>query len=111
METEFSESRRGQVIERINQHLQALDYQTLLKLDELTEQVEADRQILAAEEMTRRRFLQGALIGGLVGTFEMVSSEMTPVITQDGFPFNSLAVLVSVAESLALPSASTMSTL
>ncbi len=67
METEFSESRRGQVIEHINQRLQDLDYQTLLKLDELTEQVEADREILAAEEMTRRRFLQGALVGGVAG--------------------------------------------
>jgi hypothetical protein len=67
METEFSESRRGRVIKRINQRLQALDYQTLLKLDELTEQVEADREILAAEEMTRRRFLQGALVGGVAG--------------------------------------------
>jgi hypothetical protein len=67
METEFSESRRGRVIERINQRLQALDYQTLLKLDKLTEQVEADREILAAEEMTRRRFLQGALAGGVAG--------------------------------------------
>jgi hypothetical protein len=67
METEFSASRRGQVIERINQRLEALDYQTLLKLDELTEQVEADREVLAAEEMTRRRFLQGALVGGVAG--------------------------------------------
>jgi hypothetical protein len=67
METEFSESRRGRVIERINQRLQALDYQTLLKLDELTEQVEADREMLAAEGMTRRRFLQGALVGGVAG--------------------------------------------
>jgi hypothetical protein len=67
METEFSESRRGQVIERINQRLQDLDYQTLLKLDELTEQVEADREVLAAEEMTRRRFLRGALVGGVAG--------------------------------------------
>jgi hypothetical protein len=67
METEFSASRRGRVIERINQRLQALDYQTLLKLDELTEQVEADREILAAEGMTRRRFLQGTLVGGVAG--------------------------------------------
>jgi hypothetical protein len=66
METEFSASRRGRVIERINQRLQALDYQTLLKLDEFTEQVKADREILAAE-MTRRRFLQGALVGGVAG--------------------------------------------
>jgi len=55
------------VIERINQHLQDLDYQTLLKLDEFTEQVEADREVLAAEGMTRRRFLQGALVGGVAG--------------------------------------------
>ena len=67
METEFSTSRRGRVIERINQRLQNLDYQTLLKLNELTEQVEADREILAAEGMTRRRFLQGALVGGVAG--------------------------------------------
>jgi len=67
METEFSASRRGRVIERINQRLQNLDYQTLLKLNELTEQVEADREILAAEGMTRRRFLQGALVGGVAG--------------------------------------------
>jgi hypothetical protein len=67
METEFSASRRGRVIERINQRLQALDYQTLLKLDEFTEQVRADREILAAEGMTRRRFLQGALVGGVAG--------------------------------------------
>jgi len=67
METEFSASRRGRVIERINQRLQALDYQTLLKLDELTERVEADREALAAEGMTRRRFLQGALVGGVAG--------------------------------------------
>lgn len=67
METEFSASRRGQVIERINQRLLDLDYQTLLKLDELTEQVEADREVFAAEEMTRRRFLQGALVGGVAG--------------------------------------------
>jgi hypothetical protein len=67
METEFSASRRGRVIERINQRLQALDYQTLLKLDEFTEQVKADREILAAEGMTRRRFLQGALVGGVAG--------------------------------------------
>jgi hypothetical protein len=67
METEFSASRRGRVIERINQRLQVLDYQTLLKLDELTEQVKADREILAAEGMTRRRFLQGALVGGVAG--------------------------------------------
>lgn len=67
METEFSESRRGQVIERINQRLQTLDYQTLLRLDELTEQVKVDREILATKEMTRRRFLQGALVGGVAG--------------------------------------------
>jgi hypothetical protein len=67
METEFSASRRGRVIERINQRLQGLDYQTLLKLDELTEQVEADREVLATEGMTRRRFLQGALVGGVAG--------------------------------------------
>jgi len=67
METEFSESRRGRVIEHINQRLQVLDYQTLLKLDEITEQVEADREVLAAEGMTRRRFLQGALVGGAAG--------------------------------------------
>jgi hypothetical protein len=67
METEFSASRRGRVIERINLRLQALDYQTLLKLDELTEQVEAGREVLAAEGMTRRRFLQGALVGGAAG--------------------------------------------
>jgi hypothetical protein len=67
METEFSASRRGRVIERINQRLQALDYQTLLKLDKFTEQVKADREILAAEGMTRRRFLQGALVGGVAG--------------------------------------------
>lgn len=67
METEFSASRRGQVIERINQRLQDLDYQTLLKLDELTEQVETDREVLAAAEVTRRRFLQGALVGGVAG--------------------------------------------
>jgi hypothetical protein len=67
METEFSESRRGRVIERINQRLQALDYQTLLKLDELTEQVEANREVLAAEGMTRRRFLHGTLVGGVAG--------------------------------------------
>jgi len=67
METEFSASRRGRVIERINQRLQALDYQTLLKLDELTEQVKADREVLAVEVVTRRRFLQGALVGGVAG--------------------------------------------
>lgn len=67
METEFSESRRGQVIERINQRLQALDHETLLKLDELTEQVEVNKEMLAAEGMTRRRFLQGALAGGVAG--------------------------------------------
>jgi hypothetical protein len=67
METEFSTSRRGRVIERINQRLQVLDYQTLLRLDELTEQVEVDREVLATEEMTRRRFLQGALVGGVAG--------------------------------------------
>jgi hypothetical protein len=67
METEFSESRRGRVIERINQRLHALDYQTLLKLDEFTEQVEVDREMLAAAEMPRRRFLRGALVGGVAG--------------------------------------------
>jgi len=67
VETEFSASRRGRAIERISQRLQNLDYQTLLKLDELTEQVEADREVLAAEGMTRRRFLQGALVGGVAG--------------------------------------------
>lgn len=67
METEFSASRRGRVIERINQRLQALDYQTLLKLDELTEQVGASREVLTTEGMTRRRFLQGALVGGAAG--------------------------------------------
>jgi hypothetical protein len=67
MEIEFSASRRGRVIERINQRLQVLDYQTLLELDEFTEQVKADREILAAEGMTRRRFLQGALVGGVAG--------------------------------------------
>jgi hypothetical protein len=67
METEFSESRRGRVIERINQRLQVLDYQTLLKLDELTEHVKADREVFAAEGMPRRRFLQGALVGGVAG--------------------------------------------
>ena len=67
METEFSASRRGRVIERINQRLQGLDYQTLLKLDELTEQVKADREVLATEGITRRRFLQGALVGGVAG--------------------------------------------
>ena len=67
METEFSASRRGRVIERINQRLQVLDYQTLLKLDELTKQVETDREVLTAEGMTRRRFLQGALVGGVAG--------------------------------------------
>ena len=67
METEFSTSRRGRVIQRINQRLQVLDYQTLLKLDEFTQQVETDREILAAEGMPRRRFLQGALVGGVAG--------------------------------------------
>ncbi|MCK4450807.1 MAG: hypothetical protein KAX26_09470 [Anaerolineae bacterium] len=67
METEFSESKRGPVIERINQRLQALDHETLLKLDELTEQVEADREMLVPEGLTRRRFLQGALAGGAAG--------------------------------------------
>lgn len=67
METEFSEGPRGQVIERISQRLQTLDHQTLLRLDELTEQVEADGEIRAAEGMTRRRFLRGALVGGVAG--------------------------------------------
>jgi len=67
MEIEFSASRRGRVIERINQRLQVLDYQTLLEIDEFTEQVKADREILAAEGMTRRRFLHGALVGGVAG--------------------------------------------
>ncbi len=64
METEFSESGRGQVIERISQRLQALDHETLLKLDEFTEQVEVDMGIPAAEGVTRRRFLRGVLVGG-----------------------------------------------
>jgi hypothetical protein len=67
MKTEFSESGRGQVIERINQRLQALDHKTLLQLDQLTEQVEADMGMPATEGMTRRRFLQGALVGGAAG--------------------------------------------
>jgi hypothetical protein len=67
MDTEFSESKRRPVIERINQRLQTLDHETLLKLDELTEQVEADREMLVPEGMTRRRFLQGALAGGATG--------------------------------------------
>jgi hypothetical protein len=67
METEFSEGQRGQVIERISQRLQTLDHQTLLRLDELTEQVEADGGMRAAERMTRRRFLRGALVGGVAG--------------------------------------------
>lgn len=67
METEFSESGRGQVIERINERLQALDHETLLRLDELTEQVETNGEMLAPEGMTRRRFLQGALAGGAAG--------------------------------------------
>jgi len=64
METGFNENGRGQVIERINERLQALDHETLLRLDELTEQVEANGKMLVPEGMTRRRFLQGALVGG-----------------------------------------------
>ena len=67
METEFGESRREQAIERISQRLQALDEQTLLKLDELTAQVEVDTERFSAEGMTRRRFLRGALVGGAAG--------------------------------------------
>ncbi len=67
METEFSESGRGPVIERINQRLQALDHETLLRLDELTEQVETNGEMLAPGGITRRRFLQGALAGGAAG--------------------------------------------
>ena len=67
METEFSESKREPVIERINQRLQTLDHETLLKLDELTEQVEAAREMPTTEGITRRHFLQGALAGGVAG--------------------------------------------
>ena len=67
METEFSEGTRGQLMERISQRLQALDHETLLKLDQLTEQVEANTGMLAGEGMTRRRFLQGTLAGGVAG--------------------------------------------
>ena len=66
METEFSASRRGRVIERINQRLQALDYQTLLKLDELTERVEADRERLVE------------LIGREASGFHVRSLSMVP---------------------------------
>ncbi len=64
METGVNENGRGQVIERINERLQALDHETLLRLEELTEQVEANGKMLVPEGMTRRRFLQGALVGG-----------------------------------------------
>jgi len=67
MATEFSTSRRGQAIERITRRLQGFDDQILLRLDELTEQIEADRTVLTREGMTRRRFLQGALLGGVAG--------------------------------------------
>ena len=67
MENESSKSTRGQLIESINQRLQHLDHEILLKLDELTEQVEADMDMPTAEGMTRRRFLQGALAGGAAG--------------------------------------------
>jgi len=67
METESRASPRGQVIERISQRLQTLDHQTLLRLDELTEQVEADGGMRTVERMTRRRFLRGALVGGVAG--------------------------------------------
>lgn len=33
METEFSEGTRGQLMEQISQRLQALDHETLLRLD------------------------------------------------------------------------------
>jgi hypothetical protein len=55
------------MIERIGQRLQALDRETLLKLDHLTEQVEADMGMPDEKRMTRRRFLQGALAGGAAG--------------------------------------------
>ena len=67
METEFKEGTRGQLMEQISQRLQALDHETLLKLDRLTEQVEANTGMLAGEGMTRRRFLQGTLAGGVAG--------------------------------------------
>jgi hypothetical protein len=67
METEFSEGTRGQVIARINQRLQSLDDQTLLEFDELMEQVKPEGEMLPAEGMTRRRFLRGALAGGVAG--------------------------------------------
>jgi hypothetical protein len=67
MENELSQSGRGEVIERISQRLQALDRETLLKLDELTEQVATEGEMLVAEGMTRRRFLRGALVGGVAG--------------------------------------------
>jgi len=67
METEWSAERRSQMIERIGQRLQALDRETLLKLDHLTEQVEADMGMPDEKRMTRRRFLQGALAGGAAG--------------------------------------------
>lgn len=67
MAVEFSTGGRGQAIERITQRLQGFDDQVLLKLDELTEQIEAGRKVLAGEGMTRRRFLQGALLGGVAG--------------------------------------------
>ena len=50
--------------EQISQRLQTLDHETLSELNQLTEQVDADVGIPAAEAMTRRRFLQGALVGG-----------------------------------------------
>ena len=67
METEWSAERRSQMIERIGQRLQALDRETLLKLDHLTEQEEADMGMPDEKRMTRRRFLQGALAGGAAG--------------------------------------------
>jgi len=67
METEFSEGTRGQLMERISQRLEALDHETLLRLDQLTEQVEADMGMPNGEGMTQRRFLQGALAGGAAG--------------------------------------------
>ena len=67
METEFSKGTRRQLMERISQRLQALDHETLLKLDQLTEQVETDMGMPDGEGMTRRRFLQGALAGGAAG--------------------------------------------
>jgi hypothetical protein len=67
METEFSEDTRGELMERISQRLQTLDHETLLRLDQLTEQVEAGMGMSDGEGMTRRRFLQGALAGGAAG--------------------------------------------